>query len=109
MYSFPNFEPVFYFMSGSNCCFLTYIQVSQEAGIAELIEKHFNFHSKECLASQFILLLPLKQLRPSIATMACKNSTMQTKNTLLRENKGIKMYDMYMDYRTWYYKHQIFS
>ena len=32
MYSFPNFEPVFYFMSGSNYCFLTYIQVSQEAG-----------------------------------------------------------------------------
>ena len=32
MYSFPNLEPVHCFMSGSNCCFLTYIQVSQEAG-----------------------------------------------------------------------------
>ena len=32
MYSFPNKEPVFYFMSGSNCCFLTWIQISQEAG-----------------------------------------------------------------------------
>ena len=32
MYSFPNFEPVCCFMSGSNCCFLTCIQVSQEAG-----------------------------------------------------------------------------
>ena len=32
MYSFPNFEPVRYFMSGSNCCFLTCIQISQEAG-----------------------------------------------------------------------------
>ena len=31
MYSFPNFEPIHCFMSGSNCCFLTYIQVSQEA------------------------------------------------------------------------------
>ena len=29
---FPNFESVFYSLSGSNCCFLTYIQVSQEAG-----------------------------------------------------------------------------
>ena len=32
MYSFPNFEPVHCFMSGSYCCFLTCIQVSQEAG-----------------------------------------------------------------------------
>ena len=32
MYSFPNFEPVFYFMSGSNCCLLTFIHVSQETG-----------------------------------------------------------------------------
>ena len=32
MYSFPNLEPVCCSMSGSNCCFLTCIQVSQEAG-----------------------------------------------------------------------------
>ena len=32
MYSFPSFEPVHCFMSGSNCCFLTCIQISQEAG-----------------------------------------------------------------------------
>ena len=32
MYSFPNFEPVYCFMSGSNFCFLTHIQVSQETG-----------------------------------------------------------------------------
>ena len=32
MYSFPNSEPVHYFMCGSNCCFLTCIQVSQETG-----------------------------------------------------------------------------
>ena len=31
-YSFPNSEPVCCSMSGSNCCFLTCIQVSQEAG-----------------------------------------------------------------------------
>ena len=30
-YSFPNLEPVCCSMSSSNCCFLTYIQVSQEA------------------------------------------------------------------------------
>ena len=29
-YSFPNLEPVHCSMSGSNCCFLTCIQVSQE-------------------------------------------------------------------------------
>ena len=32
MYSFPNSEPVHCSMSGSNCCFLTCIQVSQETG-----------------------------------------------------------------------------
>ena len=32
MYSFANLEPVHCSMSGSNCCFLTCIQVSQEAG-----------------------------------------------------------------------------
>ena len=32
MYSFPNFESVRCLMSGSNCSFLTYIQVFQEAG-----------------------------------------------------------------------------
>ena len=31
MYSFPNFELVCS-LSGSNCCFLTCIQISQEAG-----------------------------------------------------------------------------
>ena len=31
MYSFPNLELV-HSMSGSNCCFLTDIQVSQEGG-----------------------------------------------------------------------------
>ena len=32
MFSFPNLEPVCRSMSGSNCCLLTCIQVSQEAG-----------------------------------------------------------------------------
>ena len=32
MYSFPNLESVCCSMSGSNCCFLTCIQISQEAG-----------------------------------------------------------------------------
>ena len=32
MYSFPNLEPVHCSMSGSNYCFLTCIQVSQNAG-----------------------------------------------------------------------------
>ena len=31
IYSFPNLEPVCCSMSSSNCCFLTYIQISQEA------------------------------------------------------------------------------
>ena len=32
MYSFPYLEPVYWSMSGCNCCFLTCIQVSQKAG-----------------------------------------------------------------------------
>ena len=32
MYSFPNLEPVHFSMSSSNCCFLTCMQISQEAG-----------------------------------------------------------------------------
>ena len=32
MYSFPYLEPVCCSMSSSNCCFLTYIQISQDAG-----------------------------------------------------------------------------
>ena len=32
MYSFPNLEPPVCSMSSSNCCFLTCIQISQEAG-----------------------------------------------------------------------------
>ena len=32
MYTFPDLKPVCCSMSGSNCCFLTCIQISQEAG-----------------------------------------------------------------------------
>ena len=32
MYSFPDLEPVYCYMSSSNSCFLTCIQISQEAG-----------------------------------------------------------------------------
>ena len=32
MYSFPDLELVSFSMSSSNCCFLNYIQISQEAG-----------------------------------------------------------------------------
>ena len=34
MYPFPNLEPVHCSISGSNCCFLTCTQISQEAGKA---------------------------------------------------------------------------
>ena len=32
MFSFPDLEPVLCSMSGSNCCFLTCIKISHEAG-----------------------------------------------------------------------------
>ena len=37
MYSFPDLEPIYCSMSGSNCCFLTCIQISQEAGSGSLV------------------------------------------------------------------------
>ena len=41
MYSFPNLEPVCCSMSSSNCCFLTCIQISQEAGKVVWDSQHF--------------------------------------------------------------------
>ena len=53
MYSFPNLEPVCCSMSSSNCCFLTCIQVSQEAGQVVLYPHLFqNF-------PQFIVILTI--------------------------------------------------
>ena len=46
MYSFPNLEPVCCSMSSSNCCFLTCIHISQEAGRWSGIPISFRiFHS----------------------------------------------------------------
>ena len=54
MYSFPNFQPVHFSVSSSNCCFLTCIQVSQETG-KEVWYSHLfqNF-------SQFIVIHTVK-------------------------------------------------
>ena len=54
MYSFPNLEPVCCSMSCYNCCFLTCIQVSQEAGKV-VWHSHFfkNF-------SQFVMIYTFK-------------------------------------------------
>ena len=41
MYSFPNLEPVCCSMSSSNCCFLTCIQIPQEAGKVVLFSHLF--------------------------------------------------------------------
>ena len=43
MYSFPDLEPVYCSVSGSNCCFLTCIQISQEAGEVVCYSHLFNF------------------------------------------------------------------
>ena len=42
-YSFPNFEPVLRFMSGSNCCCLSYIQVSQVVWYSHLFKNFPQF------------------------------------------------------------------
>ena len=56
MYSFPSFEPVCS-MSSSNCCFLTCIQISQEAGKVvwySLLFKNF---------PQFVVIYTVKGFR----------------------------------------------
>ena len=42
MHSFPNLEPVRCSMSGSNCCFLTCVQVSKEVGKVVCYSHLFN-------------------------------------------------------------------
>ena len=50
MYSFPNLEPVCCSMSSSNCCFLTFIQIFQQAGLVVCYSHLFkNF-------SQFVVI-----------------------------------------------------
>ena len=46
MYSFPYLEPVCFSMSNSNCCFLTWIQNSQEAGQVVWYSHHFKNFSE---------------------------------------------------------------
>ena len=53
MYSFPNFEPVHCSISGSNSCFLTCLQVSQEAGKVACYSHLSNF-------PQFVLIHTVK-------------------------------------------------
>ena len=54
MYSFPNLEQVCCYMSSSNCCFLTCIQVSQETGKVVWYSHLFkNF-------PQFVVILTVK-------------------------------------------------
>ena len=54
MYSFPDLEPICCSMSSSNCCFLTYIRISQEAGQVVLYSHLFkNF-------PQFVLIHTVK-------------------------------------------------
>ena len=53
MYSFPNLEPVFCSMSSSHYCFLSCIQVSQEAG--EMI-----WYSHSLIFPQFVVIHTVK-------------------------------------------------
>ena len=53
VYSFPNLEPVCCSMSSSNCCFLTCIQISQEAGKVVWYSHLFNF-------PQFVVIYAVK-------------------------------------------------
>ena len=51
-YFFPNLEPICYSMSGSNSCFLTCIQISQEAGQVVWYSHVFKIFSQELWSTQ---------------------------------------------------------
>ena len=48
MYSFPHLEPVCCSMSSSNCCFLTCVQIAQEAGQVVCIPSLSEFSTVYC-------------------------------------------------------------
>ena len=61
MYSFPNLEPVCCPMSSSNCCFLTCVWVSQEAGQVVWYSHLFqNFPQFPNCGSQFVVIHTVK-------------------------------------------------
>ena len=64
MYSFPNLEPIPCSISGSRCCFLTCIQVSQEAG--KVVFPSLEELSTVCCDShsQRLLTLDCKEIKP---------------------------------------------
>ena len=57
MYSFPNLEPLCCTMSDSNCCFLTCIQISQEAGTSQEVVWYSHLFQN---FPQFIMIHPVK-------------------------------------------------
>ena len=63
--SFPNLEPVRCSMSGSNCCFLTCIQISQEAG-----QVVWYFHLFDNFP-QFVVVHTLKGFQFSSVAQSC--------------------------------------
>ena len=73
MYSFPNLEPVCCSMSSSNCCFLTCIQVSQEAGqvvwYSHLLQNFFFF---DCVDHNKLYMLSCVQLFATPWTVATR-------------------------------------
>ena len=60
MYSFPNFEPVCCFMSGSNCCFLICRQVSQETVMVVWYSYPFFFFNLFKSFPQFVVIHTVK-------------------------------------------------
>ena len=85
MYSFSYLEPVCCSMSSSNCCFLTCIQVSQEAGQVVWYSHLFqNF-------PQFIVILSRVQFFATPWTAACQSSLSITNSQSLLKLMSIEL------------------
>ena len=68
MYSFSYLEPVFCSMSSSNCCFLTCIQISQEAG--QVVWYSHLFQNFPQFIDFAVILEPLKIKSATVSTVS---------------------------------------
>ena len=79
MYSFPDLEPVFCSMFSSNCCFLTFIQISQklwgckESNMTEWPTLSFYYKRVLQTSSNVLSLYHLKPVRMSIIKKSTNN------------------------------------
>ena len=77
----PNLEPVCFSMSSSNCCFLTCVQVSQEAGQVVCVHNHTQYIVTQKCFREIVLWSP-----GTITVTKTKNSQSSNKQLSIPES-----------------------